>query len=220
MTQLLTQNAKMKKSSVNGLKVFNFGIPAFKSISGMFTCPSASTCVKGCYARDGAYNWTPTKKAYEYRLQATLAENFVEVMDKLIKTKAKRTKQLVIRIHDSGDFYNAAYATKWFAIMDKNPNVTFYAYTKMVKMFKDFQGLIKLPDNFTLIYSFGGKHDNLIDTKVDRHALVFEAKETLIKRKYVNASDDDMVAAMGKSHRIGLVYHGTKKFSNTTWKAV
>lgn len=220
MTQLLTQNAKMKKSSINGLKVFNFGIPAFKSISGMSTCPSASTCVKGCYARDGAYNWTPTKKAYEYRLTATLTENFVEVMDKLIKAKAKRTKQLVIRIHDSGDFYNAAYATKWFAIMDKNPSVRFYAYTKMVRMFKEFQKVILLPDNFTLIYSFGGKDDNLIDTKVDRHALVFERGETLLERGYVDSSDDDMIAAMGESNRIGLVYHGTRKFSNTTWKNV
>jgi len=215
-TQLLTQNSKMKKSSINGLKVYNFGIPAFKSESGFKTCPMAGTCEKGCYAKDGAYNWGTVKKAYEFRLTATKRDDFVSVMDTLIKKKNIRAKQLVIRIHDSGDFYSPTYATKWFSIMDKNPDVKFYAYTKMVKMFKDFQTEIKLPDNFTLIYSFGGKQDNLIDSKVDRHALVFPTVKE-IPPHYIDVSTDDM-KALTPNHRIGLAYHGTKNWENTAWE--
>ena len=36
---LLTQNSKLKKTSkALGLRVFNFGIPAYKSASGRLTC--------------------------------------------------------------------------------------------------------------------------------------------------------------------------------------
>ena len=39
---LLTQNTKLKRTSKQlGLRVFNFGIPAYKSASGKLTCPFA-----------------------------------------------------------------------------------------------------------------------------------------------------------------------------------
>ena len=41
---LLTQNKKLKATSkAMGLRVFNFGIPAYKSASGKLTCPMAKT---------------------------------------------------------------------------------------------------------------------------------------------------------------------------------
>ena len=49
---LLTQNSKLKKTSKKlGVRVFNFGIPAYKSASGKLTCPMADACVKFCYAK-------------------------------------------------------------------------------------------------------------------------------------------------------------------------
>ena len=49
---LLTQNSKLKRTSKElGLRVFNFGIPAYKSASGKLTCPFADECVKFCYAK-------------------------------------------------------------------------------------------------------------------------------------------------------------------------
>ena len=65
---LLTQNTKLKKTSkVLGLRVFNFGIPAYKSASGKLTCPMADECVKFCYAKKGAYIWSNVKPAFEKR---------------------------------------------------------------------------------------------------------------------------------------------------------
>jgi hypothetical protein len=40
------------------------------------------------------------------------------------------------RVHDSGDFYSREYALDWFRIMAALPHVQFYAYTKMVPLFR------------------------------------------------------------------------------------
>jgi hypothetical protein len=78
-----------------------------------------------------------------------------------------------------------------------------------------FKSVPVLPRNFTLIYSFVGKQDQLIDVNLDRHAKVFEHANEL--GEYSNAANNDMVAALGHNNKIGLVYHGVKSFKNTQW---
>jgi hypothetical protein len=221
MSQILTQNGKMKKSSQNGIDVFNFGIPAFKSETGLKTCPMAGVCATGCYARSGTYNFGNVKNAYEERLKLTQNENFVDVMVaeinlKLIKSKIKGN-QCLIRIHDSGDFYSKDYAMSWIEIVEKCPEVRFYAYTKMVSLFETLADENFRPKNLKIIYSFGGLQDSLIDTNRHYHAKVFQSEAQLASEGYVDATQDDMVTALGVSKRIGLVYHGQKSYSNTSW---
>ena len=216
MTELLSKNSKMSKSGLGSAIVYNFGIPAYESkATGIRTCPMAGTCAKGCYANQGSYVWSNVAQAYEWRLQQTLRVEFVEDMIEAIAVKqrtAKRNgKQLYIRIHDSGDFYNLEYIAKWFLIMNALPEVKFYAYTKMVRMFKGIQlgGRWTIPANFTLIFSFGGLQDSWIDIHTDRHSAIFESESALNEAGYSNAMDDDLIAT-GANHRIGLVYHGAK----------
>lgn len=210
---LLTQNSKIKKMS--GPRTFNFGIPAYRSSTGFNTCPKAGACAAGCYATMGAYRFSNVAQAFEYRLQATLAADFVDVMSAEIKKR--RVERL--RIHDSGDFYNAEYVQKWFAIMRANPGVAFYAYTKQVLLFKKLQRSGSVPENFTLIFSFGGTEDKKIDVKTDRHSWVFPSIEELQAAGYAAAHEDDAVA-LGPNPRIGLVYHGNKNLENTNWSKV
>lgn len=198
---LLTQNAKMKKSSD---RIFNFGIPAYKSSTGLKTCPFAGSCAKGCYAQMGTYTWTPVKNAYEHRLEQTLKDDFVQVMDLEIK-KRKVTK---IRIHDSGDFYSREYLQKWLTIIDLNPMVEFYTYTKSIPFFQN----ANLPKNFRVIYSYGGLRDNLIQVDKDNHARVFLSEAELNDSGYLNCSDDDNL--IFNTNKIGLVYHGYNKGMN------
>jgi hypothetical protein len=222
---LLTQNAKMKKSSQNGNNVFNFGIPAFRSETGLATCPNASQCATGCYARTGTYRFKNTVNAYETRLSLTQTEDFVPLLVADIHLKSLQSKskglQCIIRIHDSGDFYSKDYAKKWFAIMahfENNPNVSFYAYTKMVSMFETFKAENIIPSNFRAIYSYGGREDSQIDTESHKHSRVFENLAQLLQAGYADASQDDMVAY--NSLKVGLVYHGVKSYQNTTWSKV
>lgn len=223
---LLTQNAKMKKSSQNGNNVFNFGIPAFRSETGLATCPNASQCATGCYARTGTYRFKNTVNAYETRLSLAQTEDFVPLLIADISLKALQSKSkglnCIIRIHDSGDFYGMEYVSKWFDIMNyfkNNPNVSFYAYTKMVSMFETFKANDLIPSNFRAIYSFGGREDSLIDTELHRHSKVFENQAQLLQAGYIDATNDDILA-IGSNLKVGLVYHGAKSYQNTTWSKV
>lgn len=193
MTTLLTQNSKLKKTSLaNNSRVYNFGIPA------QSTCLWAKDCVKYCYAKKGAYAYSNVKPAFERRLTATKTAAFIPMMIGEILSK----KATHIRIHDSGDFYSREYLHKWFKIMDSLPHVNFYAYSKSLPLFANE----RLPSNFTLIKSIGGKADTSINFETDRHAKIFKSVTDLTAAGYANASDNDLVA-IAKNHKIGLVIH-------------
>lgn len=223
MPALLTQNSKIKKSGEkHGVALYNFGIPAYESaeVQGpdgkpFKTCPAAGMCARGCYARQGAYVFSNVAPVFEWRLRVTLdAKLFDASMEEeifAIKKKAKkRNMPVVIRIHDSGDFYNLTYYQQWEKIMLRHPDIRFYAYTKQVRMFRN----VKTPPNFRLIFSEGG----LFDKEIDRsrpHSRVFETLEALKEGGYADASKDDLVAGIGENPNIGLVYHGVP---GKSWK--
>lgn len=223
---VLTQNSKMKKSSQNDTIVFNWTLPAYKSQDGTITCPNASKCIQGCYARQGAYIWSNTKQAHQNKLNLAKHRNFSAIMIHTLNAKLKRAKDktVYIRIHDSGDFFSLDYTLSWFNIMNhfKNyKNIKFYAYTKEVERFKALAVNYSTiyPTNFSTIYSLGGKNDKLIDQEQDRHARVFQNETELNKLGYIDASSNDMLA-LTDNFKIGLVYHGTKGYDNTTWNKV
>ena len=199
---LLTQNSKLKKTSKKlKLRVFNFGIPAYKSASGKLTCPMADECVKFCYAKKGAYIWSNVKPAFEKRYELTKTDDFVEAMNAEIRKK----KPDYVRVHDSGDYYSTAYLKKWIEIAIHNPSVRFYSYTNMVDMFHKTD----LPDNYDVIFSDSGKQRHLIRFSKDRHTNIFSSEEKLNKAGFVNASKIDLYATkwFSKNHKIGLVFH-------------
>lgn len=208
----LVQNTKIAKMS--GVKTYNWGIPAYKSRSGMSTCPNAAACAKGCYATMGAYRFSNVAKVFEKRLRLTMkGPRFIETIDAEIKRR--NVKRL--RIHDSGDFYSLQYTMNWISIIRRNPTAQFYAYTKMVKMFKMLQhDPDNFPANLTVIYSYGGTEDKLINNNYDRHSWVFATLTECSLNGYADASQDDAIA-LGKNHRVGLIYHGTKNIENTDW---
>ena len=199
---LLTQNSKLKKTSKElGLRVFNFGIPAYKSASGKLTCPMADSCVKFCYAKKGAYIWSNVKPAFENRYQLSKTNDFVEAMNAEIRKK----KPDYVRVHDSGDYYSTAYLNKWIEIAIHNPDVRFYSYTNMIDM------MIKasLPDNYDIIFSDSGKQKNLINETKHRHTRIFSTNSDLVSGGYVDASKIDLHATrwFSKNHKVGLVFH-------------
>ena len=200
---LLTQNGKLKKTSKHfDKRVFNFGIPAYKSRSGKITCPFADECVKFCYAKKGAYVWSNVYPAFEKRLQISLQDNFTDLMiDEIVNKKVE-----FARVHDSGDYYDKRYLDKWFKIAELLPNVNFYSYTNEVGMIKN---LNYTPKNYDFIFSDSGKQSKFIDKTEDRHTKIFNSLEDLQGAGYVDASNYDLYATkwQSDSKRIGLIYH-------------
>ena len=199
---LLTQNTKLKKTSkALGLRVFNFGIPAYKSASGKLTCPMADECVKFCYAKKGAYVWSNVQPAFEKRYQLSKTNDFVDAMNSEISKK----KPDYIRVHDSGDYYSRAYLSKWIEIAIHNPDVRFYSYTNMVDMMLK----ASLPSNYDVIFSDSGKQKHLINEVEHRHTKIFTSNSDLNNAGYADASVVDLYATrwFSKTNKVGLVFH-------------
>tara|TARA_R110000751_G_scaffold73061_3_gene147938 strand:- start:526 stop:1131 length:606 start_codon:yes stop_codon:yes gene_type:complete len=199
---LLTQNSKLKKTSkALDLRVFNFGIPAYKSASGKLTCPMADECVKFCYAKKGAYIWSNVQPAFEKRYQLSKTDDFIDAMNNEIKRK----KPDYVRVHDSGDYYSKAYLQKWIQIAIHNPDVKFYSYTNMVDMILN----TSLPSNYDIIFSDSGKQKNLIDERKHRHTKIFTNTSDMLSAGYTDASAVDLMATrwFNKTNKVGLVFH-------------
>lgn len=131
-------NKKLKSNQFVKFLIWN--LPAVK------TCPNATAlCKKSCYARKAEKAYPTVLPCRENNLKESQKPDFVENMISAIK-KAKDKRALIVRIHESGDFYNLEYSRKWLEIATACPDVVFMAYTKS---FKYFDG-VKLPKNFFL----------------------------------------------------------------------
>ena len=187
-------NRKMQK---NKISTASFGLQAGK------TCPGKGACQYECFAMVGNYNFKTVINKQQERLNASRKDNFVD----LITAEIKALNIGAVRIHDSGDYYSQKYVAKWIEIAKRNPDVTFYSYTKSIHFFKknSNQWSVTLPKNFIVTFSFGGKYDDLINPKKDKHALVFLTIEQLLEHQYKDTSKYDDNAYNPKVLRVGLV---------------
>lgn len=226
---LLKQNSELRAD-----RIWNWTLPAWvtKLDDGrtVNVCPKASVCVGVCYARNGTYNFRNVKEAHQRNLKMVLddlpawtASMAAELSHKRFRPTgtprlADRREQLqadgwtlnwldtggaAVRIHDAGDFFNDEYLLAWVQLANQFTDVLFYAYTKEVQR---FTRLIenKAPDNFKWIYSMGGKEDKYIDKDLHRHAEVFPTKEHIAAAGYVDQSDNDLLAVLLPTTRIGV----------------
>ena len=166
MLKFSFRNAKIKKLAVYlGLaknEVASFDLPAG------YTCPAARACRS--YANRVTGKITDGKGA-EFRCYAASSEavftsarqnrwsNFEALRDAgadmvaLIMGALPSTLK-VLRIHSSGDFFTRAYFDAWVTVARLHPDIKFFGYTKILPYVKADK-----PDNFTLVYSFGGTMD-------------------------------------------------------------
>jgi hypothetical protein len=207
MSLLQEPNSKLKKAKDKGYLIQSFNLPAGES------CPGAGECKAFCYAKSGFYRMTTVVNRYKENMTATkdLALFVAQMgldLQTMINRAQKRSLTPVIRLHTSGDFYSPAYFKAWLGLMAAFPGLKFYAYTKspfvraMVK-----SGAIIIPTNFVLIYSLGSVADRRINQDTDRHAKIFDSAEALAIAGYDDASNDDTVAFLSPTGKIGLVIH-------------
>jgi hypothetical protein len=217
--KLLTQNSDLRKTGIYG-----WTLPAhyvtLSSGERFNTCPSAGICAAFCYAKHGTFKFKNVLKSHTEKLELVLNNRakWKEMM--LTELANKKYIGKYVRIHDSGDFFSEDYAIDWIDIAIYNPNITFYTYTKEVKLFKE-RLLSHLPKNFIVIYSYGGKEDYLIDRELDRHSDVFDSYDKMIEAGYNDIADDDKQAAIHPNRKVGLYRNNIpvfiKKMKNYTF---
>lgn len=164
-------NSKLKKlSEYLGLTVGGFDLPAG------YTCPAANLCLSmanpetgkitdgancefRCYAASTEAVFTRARKSrwhnYNSLLNAKTFDGMVALLHESMPSDIE-----VLRIHSSGDFFSKAYFQAWVEVARRMPTVDFFGYTKILPYVSADK-----PDNFTLVYSYGGKMDDKLTSE-------------------------------------------------------
>lgn len=201
-------NTKVMKMEARYGKVVSFGLPAYQSRDGFKVCPGAGACAAICYARQGQYSRGSVQETREHNLSFIRERGFRSFVRAAIRD-LKRIDAKLVRVHDSGDFYSQAYLNAWYRIARALPGVRFYAYTKSLHL--DIYA--NKPENFSVIQSFGGLHDENADENKPV-ARIFATHGARRREGFSNGAETDYLAIQGKDGaKIGLVYHGVRKLT-------
>lgn len=164
--KLLKQNEKMRHSNGELEQFFNIGFAALVGVAAdeetnqviiVNTCPGAGPCKIDCFAMKGGKiqfegPWLSDGRILTYLLNEP--EKFFNQLDSEIKKEEKKGDKggytVTIRWHDAGDFFSPEYTKMAFDLARNNPDVLFYAYTKIADVV-----LADKPANFIINWSEG-----------------------------------------------------------------
>lgn len=123
------------------------------NIPAVTTCPGRTPhCEGACYALKAEKAYPTCLPSRNRNYELSLASDFAKRMVYTILKRRYYSKKrlLVVRIHESGDFYSREYARKWLEVIrtieSTGERVRFIAYTKS---FSFFDG-VQLPKCFSL----------------------------------------------------------------------
>ena len=112
-----------------------FGLPAGKA----YSCPGAtSICETICYAgklekifpgvkTNLLHNWSLLKDADYDTMVSLLSEMIADFVADCNKKNAPK----LFRIHWDGDFFNDTYTNAWKFVIENNPDIQFWVYTRV-----------------------------------------------------------------------------------------
>ena len=130
-----------------------FGLPAGKN----FSCPGAtSICETVCYAgklekvykgvrANLLHNWDLLRNEDLMGMYTLLSEMIAEFKTDCVKRNAK----MLFRIHWDGDFFSDEYAQAWRLVIEEQPDIQFWVYTRV----KSAALILKDIPNLSLYYS-------------------------------------------------------------------
>jgi len=166
MTKLLRSKDRKVANAVtpNGKQASianTFGLPAGKA----YSCPGAtSVCESVCYAGklekifpsvkvNLLHNWSLLKDADGLTMVMLLSE----MIDEFVADCEKKDAPKLFRIHWDGDFFNDIYAYAWKQVINNNPDIQFWVYTRV----KSAALILKDIDNLSLYYSTDSENKNI-----------------------------------------------------------
>lgn len=162
-------NELAKELGLRKSQVTSFDLPAG------YTCPMADECLSKadrvtgkitdgknvkfrCYAASSESAFKNARNAHWRNFDAIRRLSTNEISDLILSELPKDVK--VVRIHASGDFFSQRYFNAWVRVAFSRPDVKFFGYTKVLKYVSASK-----PDNFKLVYSFGGKQDSALSNE-------------------------------------------------------
>jgi hypothetical protein len=111
-----------------------FGLPAGKA----YSCPGAtSVCESVCYAGKLEKVFPSMRALLEHNWQilsnadyGTMVRELNTMIGGFVADCEKRGAEKAFRIHWDGDFFSREYASAWANVVRRNPDVTFWVYTR------------------------------------------------------------------------------------------
>jgi hypothetical protein len=158
MTKLLRSKDRKVANAVtpNGKQASianTFGLPAGKN----YSCPGAtSVCESVCYAgklekvfptvkKNLLHNWELLRNADGLTMVMLLEDMIAD----FIADCEKRNAPKQFRIHWDGDFFNDTYTNAWKVVINNNPDIQFWVYTRV----KSAALILNDVPNLSLYYS-------------------------------------------------------------------
>ncbi len=147
VANLVTKNGKQAAMANT------FGLPAGKE----FSCPGAtSICESVCYAgkleklfkgvkTNLLHNWELLKDADLQTMYSLISDMISEFKTECVKKNAP----MLFHIHWDGDFFNEDYTHAWKLVIEEQPDIIFWVYTRV----KSAAVILKDIPNLSLYYS-------------------------------------------------------------------
>jgi len=145
-----------------------FGLPAGKA----YSCPGAtSVCESVCYAGkleklfkgvkiNLMHNWDLLKHADLQTMYTLLSEMIAEFKTDCVKKDAP----MLFRIHWDGDFFNDDYTRAWRMVIEEQPDIQFWVYTRV----KSAALILKDIPNLSLYFSTDSENVKVgVDLKIN-----------------------------------------------------
>lgn len=187
-------------------RMYTFNLPQHRARDGRVVCPFAGACAAVCYASQGWYVKGSVQAAYEHNLATILTmHGDSEGAAALLYEDLEKLDPTHVRPHDSGDFFAPWYVEAWMMLARELPHVTFYGYTKSIPLLPWGE----LPRNVSLVQSFGGTRDHMIDRR-RAHSVIFPSAASRSFAGYEDGNASDL-PVIQRVRKIGLVYHGSTR---------
>lgn len=139
---------------------------SFSGLPGRTTCPGAGECLQFCYSFKSWRTFTPFARQIQNSILLDTPEgrqHITEQLDKQLRRRKFKGRTVDVRLYVDGDFRSREEIEFWFSAIENRP-VAVYGYSKSLPLFRDIwvEGA-KVPENYKLNLSSGGKHDDLHD---------------------------------------------------------
>ena len=167
-----------------------------------------------CYAASDEAKSPQVRAARHWNFELLRRETEYEMFKRIQVSLPKKAD--IIRIHVSGDFFNQKYFNAWANVARLNPDRLFYAYTKSLRYWIDYNPY-RVPRNLKLTASWDHSNHLLIrQHKLKFTKVVFTEEEAKILDLEID--HDDSHAYKGDKS-FALLLHGTQPKGTMAAKA-
>jgi hypothetical protein len=211
-------NFKIKKAIKKGYETAILHLAPY-NLSGLNVCPLASKgCIKSCLNTSGmgAFSSTQNSRINRTNYFRYDRQKFLNQLNHEIKLGVKRAHKkglkFAVRLNGTSDLSFEKFKVQDNKnLMELNPNVPFYDYTKNYLRFKN-----KLPENYHITFSKSESNNkivnDLIKNKKINIAVVFKKlPKKYLGRKVINGDETDLRFLDPKNSIIGLIAKGKAK---------